>query len=157
MSIALHHASSSELALSGDYLRQSCILWVRRGAETNEADGLNLLVQQLSLEMHRHGLRFETTSLDELPSRPLAGVDLVLLDAFEDFENVIQIAAIRVRLKSRVPLVLLTRDYTSEQLVLALKSGVDAILSCQTPPDLILARCNAMIRRWRLSTAPRSA
>ncbi|MCB0113141.1 MAG: hypothetical protein KDD84_03605, partial [Caldilineaceae bacterium] len=101
----------------------------------------------------RQHIRVRWSSLDSLPHESLDGVDLVLIDAFVDFESTVQMAAARLRIKSRMPLVMLTQAYSSEQLVLALRSGIDAILSYDTSPALLMAHCNALLRRWRTGLA----
>ena len=108
-------------------------------------------MNKLSNEMRRQGSRLEVVYLPDINARRLIGVDLVLFDAFANFEEAVQKAIVAVRLHSLVPLVLLTGDYASDQLIDALRSGIDAIWSSQTPSDLLLARCNALLRRWRLS------
>ncbi|MCB0190236.1 MAG: hypothetical protein KDE31_38450, partial [Caldilineaceae bacterium] len=60
----------------------------------------------------------------------------MLIDALVDFESTVQMAAALLRIKSRMPLVMLNQAYSSEQLVLALRSGIDAILSYDTSPAL---------------------
>ncbi len=109
-------------------------------------------MKDLSTEMRLRGLRLEVVRLQEMNARRLIGVDLVLFDAFDNFEEALQKAIVAIRLHSRVPLVMVTSNYTSDQLINALRSGVDAIWSSLTPFDLLLARCNALLRRWRLST-----
>ncbi|MGB5052365.1 MAG: hypothetical protein WBO46_25670 [Caldilineaceae bacterium] len=71
-----------------------------------------------------------------------------MLDAFESLEGSIETIVARIRFESRVPLIMLTDGYSTEQLVTALTAGADAIWSLNTPVELLLARCKALLRRW---------
>ncbi|MBI1297621.1 hypothetical protein GC175_22000 [bacterium] len=121
----------------------------------NSVDDLTHPQSELYRQLRQQGIEVRWSTLPELTVQLLNGVDMVLINAFDDFDSIVQMAAIRVRIRSRVPLVLLTQNYSSEQLVLALRSGIDAILSYQTPPDLLMARCNALLRRWRANSSTR--
>jgi DNA-binding response OmpR family regulator len=155
MSIFSNTSPNLEPPLSGDRLRRPSILWIHQDAYSDNVGDLSHPQIELYRQMRQQGIEVRWNTLAEITVPLLKGVDMVLIDAFDDFDSIVQMAAIRVRIKSRVPLVLLTQDYSSEQLVLALRSGVDAILSCQTPSDLLMARCNALLRRWRASSSAR--
>lgn len=155
MSIFSNPTSGSEFRLPSDPLRHARVLWIRQETYNDTAGQLDQIRSEIYKQMHRQGLEVQWSTIQALSQKSLDGVDLVIIDSFDDFEGTVQMAAARVRIKSRVPLVMLTQGYSSQQLVLALRSGVDAILSCNTPPDLLIARCNALLRRWRSSTSTR--
>ncbi len=54
-----------------------------------------------------------------------------------------------IRCQSRAPLVLLTDEQPIEWYISAIHSGADAILPLSTANEIILAHCNALLRRWR--------
>jgi DNA-binding response OmpR family regulator len=99
--------------------------------------------------MQRKYLQVDAISISELRNHQLADVDLVLLEAFEQIEELAHTAVISIRFKSRVPLVVLTNNFSSSELVSTLLAGVDAIWFAQYSVPVLLARCNAMLRRWR--------
>lgn len=155
MGISPNTSPNFEQPLSGDHLHRPSILWIHQGTFINSAEDLPHPQIELYRQMRRQGIEVCWSTLPEISVQMLKGVDMVLIDAFDDFDRIVQMAAVHIRIKSRVPLVLLTWDHSSQQLVLALRSGIDAILSCQTPPDLLMARCNALLRRWRASSVAR--
>lgn len=133
----------TESSLAENDLRQARILWVYH---KNPRD---LRAERLYHQMQRKHLQIDVISLSELRNHRLTDVDLVLLEAFEQIEELVQAAVISIRFKSRVPLVVLTNNFSSSELVSTLLAGVDAIWFAQYSVPVLLARCNAMLRRWR--------
>jgi hypothetical protein len=78
----------------------------------------------------------------------ILGFDLILMEYFDHLEHEIHSALSKIRTESRAPLMMLTDSQTPEWSVNALKAGADAIFNLNTPEDIILARCNALLRRW---------
>ena len=78
----------------------------------------------------------------------ILGFDLILMEYFDHLENEMSAALSRIRTESRAPLMMLTDGQTPDWSVNALKAGADAIFNLNTPEDIILARCNALLRRW---------
>src|SRR5690606_34608278 len=99
-------------------------------------------------KLREHGLVVEVTCLEEVSSDQLAAADLVMFNAFEQLEGILETVVKRVRLESRVPLIMVTNGHSTEQLVVALMAGVDAIWSLHTSTDVLVARCKAVLRRW---------
>jgi DNA-binding response OmpR family regulator len=133
----------TERSLAENDLRQARILWVYH---KNPRD---LRAERLYHQMQRKYLQVDAISISELRNHQLADVDLVLLEAFEQIEELAHTAVISIRFKSRVPLVVLTNNFSSSELVSTLLAGVDAIWFAQYSVPVLLARCNAMLRRWR--------
>jgi DNA-binding response OmpR family regulator len=96
----------------------------------------------------REGLDVQVVDVFSICSSQLDRADLILLEALERVDAVTETVVSRIRLESRVPLVMLTDSHSTEQLVSALSAGVDAIWSLQSPPEVLLARCRALLRRW---------
>lgn len=54
-----------------------------------------------------------------------------------------------IRVGSHAPLLLLSDSSDVNWRICAFRAGADAILPLNTPPPVFLARCQAMLRRWR--------
>ncbi len=78
----------------------------------------------------------------------ILGFDLILMEYFDHLESEMSAALSKIRTESRAPLMMLTDGQTPDWSVNALKAGADAIFNLNTPEDIILARCNALLRRW---------
>jgi DNA-binding response OmpR family regulator len=113
------------------------IVWLR---QRNQMDQRS---QHLYHQMQDHGLVLTVVDAFDVTS-----ADLVLLDALDSVEGSVETIVARIRFESRVPLIMLTDGFSSEQLVIALTAGADAIWSLNTPVELLLARSNALLRRW---------
>jgi len=98
--------------------------------------------------MQNQGFSLIAADAFEVTSQQLSDADLVLLDAFSQVDGIIETIVARIRFESRVPLIMLTDGYSTEQLVTALTAGADAIWSLNTPVELLLVRCKALLRRW---------
>jgi DNA-binding response OmpR family regulator len=118
------------------------IVWLR---QPNRVDDKG---QELYRRMQAQGLALTIVDAFDVTADELLSADLVLLDAFDSLEGSIEMVVARIRFESRVPLIMLTSGYSSEQLVTALTVGADGIWSLNTPVELLLARCNALLRRW---------
>ncbi|MBX3050855.1 MAG: hypothetical protein KF753_05240 [Caldilineaceae bacterium] len=118
------------------------VLWLRqRGQSDNKGTALRR-------QMQEQGLDLTVVDAFDVTTTDLLKADLILLDAFESLEGSIETIVARIRFESRVPLIMLTDGYSTEQLVTALTAGADAIWSLNTPVELLLARCKALLRRW---------
>jgi DNA-binding response OmpR family regulator len=122
------------------------VLWLR------QHDPLVETALQLKEEMIDQGLSLEMKEGLDYTSLRLAHVDLILLEAIDCVDGIVETIVARIRLKSRVPLVVLTDGYSTEQLVTALAAGADAIWTFNTPVKVLIARCRAMLRRRSLPT-----
>ena len=118
------------------------IVWLR---QPNRVDDKG---QELYRRMQAQGLALTIVDAFDVTADELLSADLLLLDAFDSLEGSIEMVVARIRFESRVPLIMLTSGYSSEQLVTALTVGADGIWSLNTPVELLLARCNALLRRW---------
>lgn len=99
--------------------------------------------------------RFSNAGIDvwivngsDLPLEQMLCFDLILLESFGAAKKELPPALYRIRIGSRAPLVLLTDERAIEWKIQALRAGADAILTMATSADVILARCQALLRRW---------
>lgn len=74
---------------------------------------------------------------------------LILLECVETVEVEMLNRLDQVRAQSNAPLVVLTDNTTLDWSLLALREGADAIFTLNTPVEVILARTQALLRRWR--------
>jgi len=73
---------------------------------------------------------------------------LIMLECVDTREEEMLLQLECVRAQSKAPLVILTDNTTLDWSLLALRGGADAIFTLNTPDDIILARSNALLRRW---------
>ncbi len=118
------------------------IVWLR---QRNELDSKS---ENLYAQLQNQGFSLVTVDAFEITSQQLLDADLILVNAFGQVDGMVETIVSRVRFESRVPLIMLTDGYSTEQLVTALTAGADAIWSLNTPIELLLARCKALLRRW---------
>jgi len=124
------------------------LVWVRRpGKEL--AKSRNLL-NQLSTEGVDVWV-IEASNLVNLAIDDIADYDLILFEYFDHGASDMKSAVSHIRLGSRAPLMMLTDDQSVAWSLDALSAGADAIFTVSTPDEVILARCNALLRRWLAS------
>lgn len=118
------------------------VLWLRLRTDNKEQ------TQSLETKMRNGGLALNVANAFDVSSAELAQADLILLDAFDNVDGIVETIVSRIRFESRVPLIMLTDGYSTEQLVTALSAGADAIWSLNMPFEILQARCRALLRRW---------
>ncbi|MCX6045328.1 MAG: hypothetical protein NT075_09450 [Chloroflexi bacterium] len=140
--------ATGETDNSADSTLATRLVWVRRpGKEL--AKSLNLL-NQLSTEGVDVWV-IEASNLVNLAIDDVADYDLILFEYFDHGTNDMKSAVSHIRLGSRAPLMMLTDDQSVAWSLDALSAGADAIFTVSTPDEVILARCNALLRRWLAS------
>jgi DNA-binding response OmpR family regulator len=90
----------------------------------------------------------EASNLANLVIEDLTDFDLILFEYFDHVANEMKAVVNRIRLDSRAPLMMLTDDHSVACSLDILRAGADAIFTISTPDEVILARCNALLRRW---------
>ncbi len=118
------------------------LIWLRQRYDLNES------ASQLQTQMRHAGFSVEILDVFDTNQQQIAQADMILLDAFDRVDGIVETVVSRIRIESRVPLVMLTDGYSTDQLVTALTAGADAIWSLNTPVEVLLARCKALLRRW---------
>jgi hypothetical protein len=74
--------------------------------------------------------------------------ELIMLECINTVEQELLTRLNTVREGNRIPLIVLTDNHTLDWSLLALREGADAIFTLNTPDDIIIARSNALLRRW---------
>ena len=135
-------------SLSAHMPLQICIGWVRRPSkEQMKSASLRNSLTNEGMDVWL----IETNNLATLVIEDLAHFDLILFECFDPIESEMKAAVDRIRVYSRAPLLLLTDEQSATWAVDALHAGADAIFTVNTPDEVILARCNALLRRWLAS------
>ncbi len=135
---------SQQGAIWSDPLSTASILWLRG---RNQVDKHALALQNT---LKAQGIGLKIADVFDVTSSQIAGADLILLDAFECLDGTIDTVLTRIRIECRVPLVILTTGYSTDQLVAALTAGADEIWTVRIPAEVLIARCKAILRRSAL-------
>jgi hypothetical protein len=77
--------------------------------------------------------------------------DLILLECLNTREQEMMKILLKIRLFNQAPLIVLTDNHALEWSICALHGGADAIFTVNMPDEVIIARSNALLRRWLLS------
>lgn len=85
----------------------------------------------------------EGTSLAELHD-----ADLIVVEYYGYFPTDFASLLSQVRSSSQAPIVMLTDNQTFEWSSAAIAAGADAIVTAATADEVIIARCQALLRRW---------
>ena len=94
------------------------------------------------------GMNISHLNSDEPQVDRILRSDLILFESYGRISYKTHNTLGNIRNRSRAPLVLLTDDQPVEWYINAIRAGADAILPLSTSNDIILARCNALLRRW---------
>lgn len=135
-------------SLSSNQRFHVCIVWVRQVSD--ELSKTTHLFNYLSNEGMDIGV-IETSNIVNIVVDDIAHCDLILFECLGPLESEMRAAVDRIRIYSRAPLLLLTDDQPAAWAIDALHAGADAIFTVSTPDEVILARCNALLRRWLAS------
>jgi DNA-binding response OmpR family regulator len=117
------------------------IVWLRQHCHQDPA------ALRLQRQLQMQDLELEIISVSDVTDLHFSTADLVMLDACERMEGIAEILVPRIRMETQVPLVMVTNCYSTEQLVMILTLGVDAIWSLDTSLEVLMARCRALLRR----------
>jgi len=74
--------------------------------------------------------------------------DLIMLECFDIVEQEMINFLLKLRFFTQSPLVILTDNYTLDWSIWALRCGADAVFTVNMPDEVIVARSNALLRRW---------
>lgn len=118
------------------------IIWLRQQKDMDEK------AQEVFDAMMRHGIHVTIADAFDVSSDELERADLILLDAYSKVNGIVETIVSRIRFESQAPLIMLTSGFDADQLINALTAGADAIWSLNTPVDILVVRCRALLRRW---------
>lgn len=127
------------------------VLWLRAGAgEWPKTTGLRNRFGSEGMDIHLADLHHtDEQALDQQVASLLPTIfDLIMLECVETVEAAMLLQLSSIRSVSQAPLIVLTDNYTLDWSLHALREGADAIFTLNTPDDVIVARSNALLRRW---------
>lgn len=130
------HSSNCQFPMRLLWLRTSHLLQPKVSALLNRFDSEGLTVHIIESFETDYTLEWSTTC------------ELIVLECMNTGEQDMISLLYDVRMQSRVPLIVLTDNLTLDWSLLALREGADAIFTLNTPDDIIVARSNALLRRW---------
>ena len=127
------------------------VLWLRAGnVERPKTTGLRNRFGSEGMDIHLADLQHTVISaVDQQATHLFPTVfDLIILECVEISEEGMLTQLSNIREVSQAPLIVLTDNYTLDWSLRALREGADAIFTLNAPDDVILARSNALLRRW---------
>lgn len=74
--------------------------------------------------------------------------ELIVLDCCPLVEQEMMKFLLKIRFFTQAPLIVLTDSHSLDGTISALRGGADAIFTVNMPDDVIVARSNALLRRW---------
>lgn len=84
----------------------------------------------------------------------LAKSDLIIIEAFGAALRHHKSAVLTVRQLTTAPIVVFTLDHTLDHTIGGLLAGADAVIPLTTCPEVAVAHCQALLRRWRWARQP---
>lgn len=124
----------------------SHIVWLRQEGETS------LQVRPVVNAFCDTGIHVWFTKTNDLHAEHILFFDLIIVDAIGprmvDSLNIVH----DIRVCSHAPVLLYSDSTDINWRVHAFRAGADAILAADTAPQVFLARCQAMLRRWRAAS-----
>lgn len=97
-----------------------------------------------------------TTGFDVLEVNPenetlkkIQNTDLIIIESYGHFHRDLVSLLHQARMHSHAPIVMLTDNQTFDWSSSAIAAGADAIVTIATADEVIIARCQALLRRWR--------
>jgi|GEM_PF-963664 len=86
---------------------------------------------------------------DQVDAVMFTGCSMILYEADNTHLAELQATLTWVRTSSKAPLVVLMNAAHTEQTLLALVAGADAVITPPMKPAIVVAHCRALLRRWR--------
>jgi DNA-binding response OmpR family regulator len=118
------------------------IFWLRRAE--------SIASQKLMGKFTQNGLDISVfNNYDALSTLYDDRVDLCVIETAGQSIKEIKVLVICIRARSRVPLILLSEEISTDWAIQMLVAGVDAVVPTETPDDIVIARTKALLRRWR--------
>lgn len=133
-----HPLGSTANSVTSPYTR---VVWLQQSCQ-QLPKALSLRTRFTDAGMH---VRVHQWTIDDIA--PLE-CDLILFESFEMFEQDLVQFLGKIRIFSQAPLVILTDNHALDWSICALRGGADAIFTVNMPDEVIVARSNALLRRW---------
>ncbi len=127
------------------------VLWLRfNNVDRPRTTGLRNRFGTEGMDIHVADLQYTMDQIidGQTPNLFPTVFDLIMLESVEIIEEAMLRQLSSIREVSQAPLIVLTDNYTLDWSLRALREGADAIFTLNTPDDVIVARSNALLRRW---------
>ena len=131
------------LSSSNADLGSVLVAWVRTSQDPNKNS------DRLSQMFTEEGLSVQSVENDEYLYDHLGRYDLIMLESFGQVDADTLAAVESIRMGSQAPLVMLMSSYARAEMIDALQAGADAVWALGMPREMLLARCRALLRRWK--------
>jgi DNA-binding response OmpR family regulator len=119
------------------------VAWVRTSQDPNKNS------DRLSQMFTEEGLSVQIVEIDSTLYDHIGRFDLIMLESFGQVDANTLAAVETIRMGSRAPMVMLMSSYARTETIDALQAGVDAVWALGMPREMLLARCRALLRRWK--------
>lgn len=134
--------NNNPMSHNSHHLRRARAAWLHHSSRTHSASN------RLLFKLAEKGMHIITVDVQKLVPDSLAGCDLILLEAPDSAVLDLCRTLTQIRRQSRAPLILLTGENSSTFNVELFQAGADAILPLTTDENILLARSQALLRRW---------
>lgn len=119
------------------------VVWLRQD-ETSCPQALPIINA-----FYKAGIYVWIMTAKEVSLEQILFFDLIILEAWGPKGLGISNMITHIRHGSHAPLLLLSDSNDMSWRIRAFREGADAVLPVSTPPAVFLARCQALLRRWR--------
>jgi DNA-binding response OmpR family regulator len=124
-------------------LMPSQIAWLRQSDE-DRSKSRNVQQKLLAAGLDVLEVDPESETLKKIQS-----ADLIIIEDYGQSHRNLSSLLHQVRIHSHAPVVMLTDNQTFDWSSSAIAAGADAIVTIATADEVIIARCQALLRRWR--------
>jgi DNA-binding response OmpR family regulator len=121
----------------------SQIAWLRHGDEERSKS------KNVQQKLKANGVALIEIDPETSAWALLHDVDLIVAEYYGYFPADLASLLSQVRANSQAPVVMLTDNQTFEWSAAVIAAGADAVVTVATADEVIVARCQALLRRWR--------
>ena len=119
------------------------VAWLRQGDEERTKS------KNLQQKLMATGINITEIDPESGAFESVQSTDLIFIEYYGYFHRDIATLLSQLRNNSQAPIVMLTDNQTFDWSSSAISAGADAIVTVATSDEVIIARCQALLRRWR--------
>jgi DNA-binding response OmpR family regulator len=106
------------------------------------------LIHRLENKFDEQGIPISVTSVDLNDSDVFPYYDLLVLEYLRCSRRELARMIVQVRRACAAPIIVLAKCAVADLTVAALRAGADTVIPVNTTDEVIVARCQALLRRW---------
>jgi DNA-binding response OmpR family regulator len=106
------------------------------------------LIHRLENKFDEQGIPISVTSVDLNDSDVFPYYDLLVLEYLRCSRRELARMIVQVRRSCAAPIIVLAKCAVADLTVAALRAGADTVIPVNTTDEVIVARCQALLRRW---------